>query len=279
MATEGNKTFWRGLFLVIVGLGINTVGNYIYANKTKIKAFFLNLQRQLPDLRDLSIDSLFSPIDESITPLPPTVDLRAKCPPIYDQKQTGSCTGNAGVAARIMLSDLKVDLSRLNLYYNERLLEGDVTKDGGATMRSIGKALQKFGVCEEKYQPFSENMVTVAPSVSANENAPNYKIKAYYGLTTLQQIRQTILTTQKPVLGLIELYDNFNDTLVNGIVPMPKGDFIGNHAILFVGYSDEGKYLIFRNSWGKGFGKDGYGYLPYAYVEQGHSADFWYLEV
>ena len=35
----------------------------------------------------------------TITNLPASVDLRSKCPPIYDQGQLGSCTANALVGA------------------------------------------------------------------------------------------------------------------------------------------------------------------------------------
>src|SRR5439155_12324819 len=63
---------------------------------------------------------------ESIT----FIDLREKCPPIYDQGNLGSCTANA-IAAAYEFDEIKDQNlnefipSRLFIYYNEREIEGD----------------------------------------------------------------------------------------------------------------------------------------------------------
>jgi C1A family cysteine protease len=38
---------------------------------------------------------------------------------------------------------------------------------------------------------------------------------------------------------------------------------MGGQAVLAVGYDDANKRLIVRNSWGKGWGDEGYFYMPY----------------
>jgi hypothetical protein len=46
----------------------------------------------LPDVRDFSFDAVA--LADQIT-VPDVVDLRPKCPPVYDQGQLGSCTANS----------------------------------------------------------------------------------------------------------------------------------------------------------------------------------------
>ena len=53
----------------------------------------------------------------------------------------------------------------------------------------------------------------------------------------------------------------------------PPADVVDGHSIDFVGYKvskafpGEG-YLIFRNSWGIGFGDNGYGYMSFDYASK-----------
>jgi C1A family cysteine protease len=69
--------------------------------------------------------------------LPPKVDLRKKCPAVYDQGDLGSCTANA-IGAAHQFGQIKQKVkrdfvpSRLFIYYNERVIIGTVNEDSGA---------------------------------------------------------------------------------------------------------------------------------------------------
>lgn len=54
------------------------------------------------------------------------------------------------------------------------------------------------------------------------------------------------------------------------------GQIIG-HAALAVGYSDQEEAFLIQNSSGEGWGKKGYGWLPYDFVLQGLATDWWSL--
>src|SRR5439155_18039799 len=106
--------------------------------------------RDLPDHRD----QLFSVPHAVLSALPKSIDLRPKCPPVYDQGRIGSCTANA-IAGAVQFDRLKNAQSpdfvpsRLFIYYNERYIEHDVGYDRGAQLRDGIKSINKLGVCPE----------------------------------------------------------------------------------------------------------------------------------
>ena len=97
---------------------------------------------------------------ETTKALPAKADLRPHCPPVYDQGQLGSCTGNA-IGGAVQFERMKQKLtpnfvpSRLFIYYNERVIENSVDTDSGAQIRDGIKVVNKLGVPTEKDWPLS----------------------------------------------------------------------------------------------------------------------------
>lgn len=236
-----------------------------------------HLMKDTPDDRDYFLD-LSSQITQK---LPISVDLRSKCPSVYDQGQEGSCTANAGVAARVMLLQKpNLLLSRAFLYYEERYLEGTTRSDSGATIRDVCKALSSYGVCEENYMPYGPSTLYKAPSSIALKNALNYKVKSYQRLITLNDIKTYLANNTQPVLIGMEVYESMETEQVakTGILPMPQSNekILGGHAVLIVGYDDAKQVLIIRNSWGSNWGDKGYFYMPYPYFQK-YTSDYWVI--
>lgn len=241
----------------------------------------------IPDLPDQR-DHFYAAPAERLAALPPKVDLTPRCPPVYDQGELGSCTGNS-IAAAIEFDRVKQGLldfvpSRLFIYYNERAMEGTVGSDSGAQIRDGIKSVATQGVCPETEWPYDITKFAEEPPQSAQTDALQNRALSYQRLIqNLTQMRGCLASGYPFVFGFT-VYESFESDQVasTGHVPMPAPteQQIGGHAVMAVGYDDANLWLVVRNSWGPGWGMSGYFTLPYAYVTQPSlAADFWTVRV
>jgi len=238
----------------------------------------------IPDLPDQR-DHIYAAPFERTDVLPTSVDLRPNCPPVYDQGQLGSCTANA-IAAAFQFDEMKENLSpdfmpsRLFIYYNERVIEGDVSADNGAQIRDGMKTLATQGVCSEDMWPYDPTQFATQPPANC------YQVALQNEATSYQRIVQDIgqlkgcLASGYPFVFGFTVYESFQSQAVaqSGHAPMPGPDeqVLGGHAVLAVGYDDSQQWFIIRNSWGTTWGMQGYFTLPYDYLLQRNlSSDFW----
>jgi C1A family cysteine protease len=219
--------------------------------------------------------------------LPPYVDLTPLMPPVYDQGELGSCTGNA-IAGAIEYARKKQGLadfvpSRLFIYYNERDIEGTVSSDAGAEIRDGVKSVVSLGACGETDWPYDISQFTAKPSDQCYAAAKTDLVTRYARVDqTLDGLRDC-LAAGFPVVFGFTVYESFESGAVasSGIVPMPGTDesVLGGHAVVMVGYDDDRQTFIVRNSWGPGWGRAGYFLMPYAYPTGGDLAsDFWQID-
>lgn len=229
----------------------------------------------LPDARDRYLSA------KPGAKLPVRVDLRELFTPVEDQGNIGSCTAQAYAGVLEYLDHKKddqwVDVSRLYIYYNERRLINEVGNDSGARLRDGIKALKRWGACREDLWPYDPSAFTTRPPQSAYKDGASRKITAYYRCNSLYDIRYS-LNAGYPVAFGFSVYDSFMNIGRDGIMPMPdfnKESLNGGHAVVACGFDDEAQHLIVRNSWGNRWGDQGYFYMPYAYVFNDLSDDFW----
>ena len=125
--------------------------------KKTIRKKYFGWVPDLPDQRDHT----YAAPQKVIGKLPTKVDLRKKCPPVYNQGRIGSCTANAiGAAMQFVrkVEKRKPDFlpSRLFIYWNERSMEHTVPVDNGAQIRDGIKVVAKLGVCPETAWPYDD---------------------------------------------------------------------------------------------------------------------------
>jgi len=204
------------------------------------------------------------------------VDLRPWASPVEDQLHLGSCVGQAIVGAYELLLNKTdrskfIDLSRLFVYYNARLLDNAVEEDVGAYVRDGIKAVNKYGVCSEQSWPYLIEKFSNAPSIQSYEDAQRRLIKKYYRIDSIADIVDS-LNADNPVVTSMNVYDSFYeiDDGRTTVLPMPRAseNLIGGHAVTFVGYDLPKKLFLARNSFGEDWGDSGYFWVPFDYVER-----------
>ena len=263
--------------------------------------------RELPDPRDWILEqhdtaaAMFSrplfqgagyaPLGGPAT-LPSSVDLSKWCSPIENQGALGSCVAQATVGLVEYIENRArgrwIDASRLFTYKMARQLDGFVG-DTGAYVRTGIKSLRLFGAPPEKHWPYVIERFDEDPPAFVFAYGQSYRAIRYYRLDSAGQRRanllnliRSVISSELPVVFGYLVYSFGN---ARGEFPMPDTGAApyGGHAVLAVGYDDERVIdgyrgaLKIRNSWGTAWGEGGYGWLPYGYVLEGLSSDFWVI--
>jgi C1A family cysteine protease len=213
------------------------------------------------------------------------LDLREKCPAVYDQGHLGSCTANA-IGFCYHFDELKqseksvFQPSRLFIYYNERNMEGHTSEDSGAEIHDGVQCINTLGVCSEENWPYDILKFTEKPSDDCYVNAKNHHSISYRAIEqNINQLKAALIAGFPVVFGF-SVYESFesDDVAKTGIMPLPKeGEkILGGHAVALVGFDDSKSVFIVRNSWGEIWGDKGYFYMPYEFISNStYASDFW----
>lgn len=159
---------------------------------------------------------------------------------------------------------------------------------GASGIRSTIKALVRYGIPPEEFRPYTDTSIA-APSdlrllgySSMLSDAVYFRIDPprQHPSLTLQAVK-SIVAAGFPVIFGFSVPQSVTERA--DIMFRPGFDsYRGGQTVLAVGFDDRrfGKSdgaLLFRNSWGTVWGDEGYGWLPYAFVEHHCAADFWTL--
>lgn len=203
--------------------------------------------------------------------LPPSVDLRQFCKPVRDQGQEGACSGFAeGAFVETMLGavgrPVQDYLSPAYIYAKARMAEGTFPQDSGAMLADGMGCLQAYGICLEADLPYSANPAE-APTPKAEQDAIAFRVglPCQVDWSDARNVK-AVLAASRPVAIGFSVYESFEEFTGNDgkvVLAENEGEFLGGHAVLVVGYDAFG--WIVRNSWGAGWGADGYCFMPYGY--------------
>jgi C1A family cysteine protease len=265
----------------IINTGEDHTFNKPVTKKIKVRTLANKLNLQwVPDKLD-SRDYKYQLTTKSS---PNSVDLRSYCSPIENQGSLGSCTGQAIAGAIELLNKRNGnyrDISRLFIYYYERLILGTVNYDSGAYIRDGIKSTNKYGASLESYWPYNIKKYRQEPIIEAKNDALNRKVTRYERITNLEGFIDA-LSNGYPIIMGFNVYTSFMSSTVTrtGVMPYPntkREKLLGGHAVLIVGYIKSKKVLIARNSWGTSWGDKGYFYMPFDIISPSMSDDYWII--
>lgn len=207
----------------------------------------------------------------------PYVSLRPFCPIPGNQGNIGSCVGwsaayGAYTTALSKMNNITESYSITSQAYSALFLYNQIKVSdciGGAYLHIAFEFLKNNGVC--KATEFSPENCYIKPDDRVRSLARNNRIKSYYTLfqtdvnpdmkvaTTIQELQNG-----RPVVIGMMLTSSFQLIGSDGLwSPQPYEPSIGAHAMCVVGYDNQVERFEILNSWGTGFGDNGYVYVSY----------------
>jgi len=251
---------------------------------TKRKFGLLDLRKDPEDIRDKRFMTTIKDHKTLVSleaSLPTSIDHSDGMSPVKDQENLGSCVGFAvsalkewqeqkehNVEVQAGKKDHRTgkyyDLSEAWIYWMCKKID-EWPGEEGTSLRFAMKVLQKIGVPPESAWPY-DDINYGEPSSWSHLIARWSLIDSYYRIDNLIELK--IALVNGPVCIGVAVFEEIFYPDASGIVKMPVNEEYsqGGHAVCVCGFSDETGLFKFKNSWGKEYGQNGYGYLTYDYI-------------
>lgn len=234
-----------------------------------------------------------SPLEEKYTPrggkdMPASVDLREFFGPAVNQGELPSCSSFAAVALYEGLSNRlrrpgtpKLKLSEGYLFYHSNILRGKGHE--GSNFLEQFTAMSTAGVCRAGLYEYSDTASEAEPGTEATSDASGHRLlqalevplqrtdRKFDDIEANHRILTAALAEGYPVGISLRIPEDFG-AAKGAFINRPSEAVIAsgklyNHAMAIVGYDEEAKFYILRNSWGPEFGDKGYCYVSAGYID------------
>jgi C1A family cysteine protease len=214
-------------------------------------------------------DSPSSVIIEPTPDLPGEFDWRKDkrgpsiLPPVMAQGECGSCVAVAAVAALEAALGIACDVTGSPIRLSAQYLfscGGGQCRSGWKLSEAV-KFLSAQGVPDHACMPYQSSGGDDVSCSAACRDAEARRIQGVLaeqptqGFIEIAEVKRAI--AKAPVLANMVLYEDL-EHYKSGIYRHVAGNQLGSHAIVLVGWSDEHRSWIARNSWGPAWGQAGY---------------------
>jgi Papain family cysteine protease/Domain of unknown function (DUF4384) len=207
--------------------------------------------------------------------LPVTVNLASRMPPVGDQKKLNSCTAwAAAYAARSYYTrtlerrDVRENVNQPSPNYVFHLAR---QKDcaAGSSIYHVVEVLKNGALSLQDY-PYDVTCVPAAPPELVSK-AQDFRVR---GMRLVDPKRTDDIKGQLARSHPVVI--SFNDSAAfhkfrktrEVFTEVTPEESKGWHAVTLVGYDDERQAFLVMNSWGRGWGSDGYGWVAYDVIRE-----------
>jgi len=273
-------------------------------------------RRDRPDHRDHP----YVPAPET-SPPPVGGLLPDQLPPIWNQSTIGSCTAHGSLrafVAALMKAGITLPhtpkpirgdgnpapFSRLEQYYNERLLENTVSTDSGAQVRDAFVALSRYGVGPESLWPYNVREFAVRPPQSVESAGASSKVLEYKSVKPTGRLGgpETVALSEGKVVvfgfqvpAYFEQPDAGIDWDPTSGVPLPVppdgyDNWLGGHCVAASHYNFSetpvdgpyweqlaGDFYVIENSWDVDWGIGGRFFMDSEWFRSKYASSFWVI--
>lgn len=185
--------------------------------------------------------------------------------PIKDQSSCGSCVA-FGTAATIEATfrrqrnnpNLNVDLSEAHLFYCYAKSEGMGCNTGWWPDHAMEAA--KKGVVDEACFPYTAGDQNC--NLCSDWKNRLITITGYHKITDVSAMKEW-LSSRGALSACFSVYNDFF-SYKSGVYRHINGNLAGGHCIAIIGYDDSQGCWICKNSWGTGWGEQGFFKIAYA---------------
>ena len=160
-----------------------------------------------------------------------------------------------------------------------KLENNELQEDSGSRIIDALKIFKKHGCCPE----FLFHYIIPNFNKIPNINLINFSCCKLLNYSKISKFSiKDYLLSNIPVMCGIKIFSSFHSkkTIETGIINLPTNiDYLlGGHSIVIIGYNDCLQSYIFINSWGKSWGNNGFGFIPYNYINNhNYSNEFFIL--
>ena len=192
---------------------------------------------------------------------------------IKSQSGCGSCVAFSTIGALESVVQISVgvpfdyDLSEAHLFFC-----GGGSCSKGWSFSKAANYVRIYGVPDEECFPYEGH------DMPCSNTCPNWrqravKVKVTGTVSPVVGAIQEALLKYGPLVARMEVYEDFH-SYRGGIYEYVWGDYRAGHGVTIVGYNNDYEYWICKNSWGKGWGENGWFRIKYGECKIGDPTYF-----